>query len=296
MEPLGDQVHQAEKRKEVESTSSPSPKKQETNFSIAIPGLIHGVGGPMSASGPDGGAKAEKTLDHEWVKVWAAKIKAYFLEQRNSKQIKGVKERFPDFEAAFDKLERALIDPDIPAGECRALLRAVRAACRKKDAHELASSFPTGTETNLLEIVNVKLLWSMGDRTLTPGAPVKTLNKENESSTMSPDYATPSPEVVGDHVRIAKPGATVEKLLEFIAGDTKDKLTTYPALQVRVVVDTIPSGVSALTLSESPAESKKRIVIEMKESIPAEILKRLFRADIVLSDKVVVVVERADLN
>lgn len=172
----------------------------------------------------------------------------------------------------------------------------MRVACRKPDAHELASSFPTGTETNVLEFVNVKVLWSRGDVSLTPGVGVKTLNKDKQPSTMFPDYATPSLDVVGDHVRVAKPSATVGELLGFIASDTKDKLTTYPALQVRVLVDTIPSGASAQTLAENSDESKKAIIVQMKKSIPAEILKQLNRADILLSDKVVVVVERADLG
>lgn len=187
MQPLGDQLKQAEKRKDVESTPSPAPKKQETDTVVAIPGLVHGLGGPSSASGPDSSPKAEKSPDSDWVTVWRPSIEEYFKKQRKSKQIKGVDKNFPAFKAAFADLERALIDPGVPAADCRTLLRAVRVACGNKNADERASSFPTGTETNLLEFVNVKLLWSRGDQSLTPGGKVETLNKGKVASTMFPE-------------------------------------------------------------------------------------------------------------
>jgi hypothetical protein len=291
-------------KKEADSLAAvavPSPEvsasKQEVTHPVVspvpVPGLIFGADSSTPATGSASqSGKAERS---EWEQVWESSIRDYFVEQRGSKPIKGLSVTFPEFPAVFNELQSDLIDPMTPAATCRALLGKVRTACRKKGAHENASSFPTGTETNLLEFVNVKLLWQGGDRTLRPGVAVTTLNKSNVTSVMHPDYATGSEEVVGDHVRVAKPSATVAALLGFIADDTKDKLTTYPAKKVHVLVDVIPSTLGARALAENPQEARKAIVSALKDGIPAAILSRLARADVVLADGVVVAVEQKDL-
>jgi len=282
-------------KKEADSVSTLAVKVSDVSATkpdplvtpVPIPGLLFGSEGPtVTQTG-----KAEVS---EWERVWQSSIDDYFEEQLAGKAIKGLAQTYPEFPGVFARLRQDLIDPKKSAAECRKRLEEVRAACRKKGAHENASSFPTGTQTNMLEFVNVKLMWQSGDRTLLPGVAVTTMNKTKATSTMFPDYATASEEVVGDHVRVAKPTATREKVLEFIADDVKDKLTTYPAKKVHVLVDVIPSTIGAKALA-GESEARKAIIAALKEGIPGTILARLARVDVVLADDVLVTIEQKDL-
>jgi hypothetical protein len=227
-----------------------------------------------------------------WLPTWGKEIDDY-IDELDTKTLKKLKKTYAGLGPALEELRKKLKNPAITASACRSELEAVRAVCRKADAHEAASSFPTNTENNLIEYVNAKLLWERGDTSLTPGTTVKTKNKKGQTADMKPDYDAGG--IIGDCVRIKKPAAPATALIDNIGADVTDKLTTYPELNVRVVIDMTGSGGGAEALKADLADTKTKIIQRLK-TIENSIISRMPRVDVVLPGDVVVRIDQAELR
>jgi hypothetical protein len=229
----------------------------------------------------------------DWPRVWSNDTDSYLTELLD-KTLVSLKKNFGGLESALTGLQAKLKSPEVSGSECRVALEQVRTACRKEGAHPASSSFPTSSENNLIEYINAKLLWQAGDTALRPGATIETRNKKNEpKAQMKPDYLSDGG-LIGDCVRIKKPTASTKALIENLAADVTDKLTTYPDLRVRVVVDMSGSGPGAAALVQDLAESKRAMITELKQ-IEHAILSRLPQVDVVLPGDVVVTIDGKDL-
>ena len=148
------------------------------------------------------------------------------------------------------------------------------------------SAFPVTLHTTLLEYVNAKLLYWKGDTSIMPGGTVQSENKKGVIADLQPDYfveGKQSTEEVGDHVRTMS-AKSVPILCRDIAAGVKDKLTTYPKLNVRVVVDATTAP-AASDLANS-SEVDKLITEALKSNISEQLRSRLTRVDVLLGDTV----------
>jgi hypothetical protein len=254
------------------------------------------------AVGPSG--VPSPLVANDWAGVWGPAV-ASFDGWNHIADIaappdggKKKKAAWPALTAAAADCKALLLDPLAASAGCRAAVIRMRDACRAPGWRETQSKLPTWMLTTLLEFVNVKRLWETGDTRLRPGRDVRTTNKKDEEQNLKPDYTTPDTDraefgEVGDHVRVMKPAKSPKELLDEIADGVKDKLTTYPKLIVRVVVDVMPSGDGAATLAADPDVRQR--VIEAVRTIAPPIRSRLSQVDVVLSDTVLVTVRQGDL-
>lgn len=286
-------VKDLDEKKDTQPPSATTPALGPVTHPVPLAGL---------AVGPSGGPSP--LIASDWAGVWGPAVAAF----DGWNHIAGIaapaeggktkKTAWPMLTAAAADCKALLLDPLAGSAACRAAVLRMRDACREPDWRETQSKLPTWMLTTLLEFVNVKRLWETGDTRLRPGRDVRTTNKKGKEENLKPDYTTPDTDraelgEVGDHVRVMKPGIGPNQLLEAIAAGVKDKLTTYPKLAVRVVVDLMPSGDGAAALAAEP-DARQR-VIEALMTIAPEIRARLSQVDVVLSDAVLITVRPGDL-
>ena len=148
--------------------------------------------------------------------------------------------------------------------------------------NEGGSSFPVNLHTTLLEYVNAKLLYWKGDTSIMPGGTVQSQNKKGRMANLQPDYFVQSKEPteeIGDHVRTMV-GDTVNDLRSSIAAGVLDKLTTYPKLKVRVVVDASTAPAASDLANESNVDTL--ITEALRSGISQELRERLTGVDVIL--------------
>jgi hypothetical protein len=134
------------------------------------------------------------------------------------------------FQALAAQMVTSLLDDNVPAGDAKDVLRALRQLITLPNKQY--TNFPSTLNNCLLEYINAKALWRSQITWPLPGPGVDTGGKE-------PDYQIDGVHLgqgCGDHIRAMAPKNSQE-MTTAITKDLNEKLHTYKQQEVRVIVD-----------------------------------------------------------